>query len=387
MTTDVRHGNIYFALNVKRLDARVVELVDSLASGASARKGVRVRLPPRAPTERDTPLACLSFLSPGGPAAHLNTQRIANMEKQTITIGLPRALLYYRYYALWRTFFQELDIKVAVSTPTDRDILDRGTALAIDEACLSLKIYLGHVAALVGKCDYILVPRVSNFGRHRNMCTRFESTPALVRSVFRDSDQSFLSYEVDEEQKKTEKDAFLDLGKRLGCPPKAVKRAYKQAKKAEAAHHKARVQRYGQQYKRDALKVLIAAHSYVIEDPYMGRPVTDYLKRVGVIPLRADMVDRDGALKKGRELSPTCKWEISREILGGIAMHQDDVDGIILLSAFPCGPDAMVNELIARRVKGVPMLNLVLDSQSGTAGVETRLESFIDIIRFQEGKL
>ena len=48
------------------------------------------------------------------------------MEKQTITIGLPRALLYYRYYALWRTFFQELDIKVAVSTPTDRDILDRG---------------------------------------------------------------------------------------------------------------------------------------------------------------------------------------------------------------------------------------------------------------------
>ena len=119
----------------------------------------------------------------------------------------------------------------------------------------------------------------------------------------------------------------------------------------------------------------------------MGRPVTDYLKRVGVIPLRADIVDREAALKHSRELSPTCKWEISREILGGIAMHRDDVDGIILLSAFPCGPDAMVNELIARRVKGVPMLNLVLDSQSGTAGVETRLESFIDIIRFQEGKL
>ena len=31
--------------------ARVVELVDSLASGASARKGVRVRLPPRAPNQ------------------------------------------------------------------------------------------------------------------------------------------------------------------------------------------------------------------------------------------------------------------------------------------------------------------------------------------------
>ena len=309
------------------------------------------------------------------------------MEKQSIKIGLPRAMLYYRYSVLWTTFFQELEIETVVSEPTNRDVLDRGTALAIDEACLSLKIYLGHVAALVGKCDYILVPRVSNFGRHRNMCTRFESTPDLVRSVFRNSGQKFLSYEVDEEQKKDEAAAFLELGRTLDCPPKAVKKAYKQAKKAQAAHHKARVQKYEQQYKHSGLKVLIAAHSYVIEDPYMGRPVTDYLKRVGVIPLRADMVDRDGALKRSRELSPTCKWEISREILGGIAMHQDDVDGIILLSAFPCGPDAMVNELITRRVRSVPMLNLVLDSQSGTAGVETRLESFIDIIRFKEGKL
>ena len=45
-------GNITLALNSTaptESDARVVELVDSLASGASARKGVRVRLPPRAP--------------------------------------------------------------------------------------------------------------------------------------------------------------------------------------------------------------------------------------------------------------------------------------------------------------------------------------------------
>lgn len=310
------------------------------------------------------------------------------MEKQTITIGLPRALLYYRYRTLWRAFFQSLGMESVVSSPTDRDILEQGTALAIDEACLSLKIYLGHVAALVGKCDYILVPRVSNFGRHRSMCTRFESTPDLVRNVFRNERQKFLSYEVDEEmQGKDEESAFLDMGRALGCSAKAVKKAYKQAKKQELAQHKERVQKQEQLYKREGMKVLIAAHSYVAEDPYMGRAVTDYLKGVGVIPVRADLVDREAGLKHSRELSPTCKWEISREILGGVAMHQNDVDGVILLSAFPCGPDAMVNELITRRVKGVPILNLVLDSQSGTAGVETRLESFIDIIRFQEGKL
>ena len=47
-------GSISHALSKRCIPnhARVVELVDSLASGASARKGVRVRLPPRAPKER-----------------------------------------------------------------------------------------------------------------------------------------------------------------------------------------------------------------------------------------------------------------------------------------------------------------------------------------------
>lgn len=310
------------------------------------------------------------------------------MEYEPLTIGLPRALLYARCRVLWRAFFQELGIQTVTSPPTDRDIQERGSALAIDEACLSLKIYLGHVHALVGQCDYILVPRVSNYGRHRSMCTRFESTPDLVRSVFRNSNQKFLSYEVDEEMAgKSEEAAFLELGRALGRPPKAVKRAYRLAKKAEAGHHMERVRKQEQLLKREGLKVLLAAHSYVAEDAAMGRAVTDYLKGAGVIPLRADLVDRDAALKRSKELSPTCKWEVSREILGGVAMLREQADGLILLSAFPCGPDAMVNELILRRVKGIPILNLVLDSQSGAAGVETRLESFIDIIRFKEGLL
>jgi predicted nucleotide-binding protein (sugar kinase/HSP70/actin superfamily) len=47
----------------------------------------------------------------------------------------------------------------------------------------------------------------------------------------------------------------------------------------------------------------------------------------------------------------------------------------------------MVSDILLRRVKDKPMLNLVLDGQNGTAGVETRLESFLDIIRFQKGLL
>ena len=237
------------------------------------------------------------------------------MDTQYPTIGLPRAMLYYRYHTLWRTFFQELDVPVTVSAPTDRGILERGTALAIDEACLSLKIYLGHVAALAGKCDYILVPRISSFGRHRNMCTRFEALPDLVRNVFRNTEVKVLSYDVDVLLgKRDEEAAFLELGRTLGRPPRAVKRAYQRAKKAELARHRAQVQAQEALFRQEGLKILIAAHSYVAEDPCMGKPVTDYLRGAGVVPLRADLTDREGALKRSRELSPTCKWELSREI-------------------------------------------------------------------------
>ena len=58
----------------------------------------------------------------------------------------------------------------------------------------------------------------------------------------------------------------------------------------------------------------------------------------------------------------------------------------MLVSAFPCGPDSMTNEMLIRRIKGKPVLTLMLDTQSGTAGIETRLESFLDIIRFQKGE-
>ena len=46
----------------------------------------------------------------------------------------------------------------------------------------------------------------------------------------------------------------------------------------------------------------------------------------------------------------------------------------------------MTNELLIRRIKGMPVLPLVLDTRSGMAGIETRIESFLDIIRFQKGE-
>ena len=106
-----------------------------------------------------------------------------------------------------------------------------------------------------------------------------------------------------------------------------------------------------------------------------------------MVPIRADRVDRKEALRQSVRVSPTIKWEMSRELLGSIQMHKSKVDGLILMSAFPCGPDSMVNEMIIRKFPDIPILNIVMDNQDGTAGLETRLESFTDILKLKRGEL
>ena len=75
---------------------------------------------------------------------------------------------------------------------------------------------------------------------------------------------------------------------------------------------------------------------------------------------------------------------MNREIIGAITQLHHRVDGIVLVSAFPCGPDSMTDDAIVRCIQGKPVLNLTIDAQSGTAGLETRVESFIDILRYQK---
>ena len=75
---------------------------------------------------------------------------------------------------------------------------------------------------------------------------------------------------------------------------------------------------------------------------------------------------------------------VNRELIGSILMLHDQVDGIVLMSAYPCGPDSMCDDAIERCIKGKPILTLTVDAQAGTAGVETRVESFVDILSYQK---
>jgi predicted nucleotide-binding protein (sugar kinase/HSP70/actin superfamily) len=298
-------------------------------------------------------------------------------------IGIPKAFLYYRYHILWETFFQELGIEYIVSPDTNKEIINKGTAHAIDEACLSSKIYLGHVEWLIDKCDYILVPRISNYGSDGTVCTKFQAIYDVVSNTFKNRNIKLLNYNIDLENSQSEIKAFLTMGKLLGKKKSSSMCSYLVAKQKNKALELIEQRKQEELLNEKNIKILLVAHRYNIDDKYIGLPIVNYLSSMGVVPIIGDIVNRKEAISKSTQITDTLPWTFNRELVGSIAMYKGKIDGIILISSFPCGPDSLVNEIILRRVKDKPILNLILDGQDGNAGIETRLESFIDIIKFK----
>ncbi len=61
-------------------------------------------------------------------------------------------------------------------------------------------------------------------------------------------------------------------------------------------------------------------------------------------------------------------------------------DGIIHLAPFTCMPEIIASQMFPTITKelAIPVLSIIVDEHSAQAGVETRLEAFIDLIRYKK---
>lgn len=296
-----------------------------------------------------------------------------------MTIGLPRALLYYRYKDLWETFFKELNCDIIISEETNKKILTDGINFSIDECCLPFKIYMGHVYSLMGKCDYILIPRVVSYSRKNVVCVKFNALYDIVKNTF--ENVNLLDYNVDVMNGENEQKGFIKMGMLLGKSYIKTLKAYKKAKSSLLINIKQQNDMQNEILNSHGkLKILIVSHPYNTYDKLIGYPIVEYINKLGGTSIFADETNREASVLKSKEISESLYWLYNKELIGSIKLLEDKIDGIILITAFPCGPDSLVNELILRKSKKIPTINIILDDLQGEAGLQTRIESFIDII-------
>ena len=289
-----------------------------------------------------------------------------------VKIGIPRALTYYYYNNFWKFFFDNLNVDIIISPNTNMDILYRGNLVASDEMCLSLKTYLGHIDYLKDKCDYILIPRIDNYGINNQTCTNFLSLYDLVNNLF---DVNILDYNISDgnELKGLEK-----LCNKLNIDKNTLGVIYDIAKRKANIENKILYEEQSKKLNSKNKKVLLISHPYNTYDDIIGKPIIKILEKYNIDIIYSDLFDKELTNKYGYDLSNGLYWKYSKEAIGSIILS-DSVDGIIFFSSFPCGLDSLVNELMMRKIDK-PYLNIIIDDISSLTGIETRIESFVDII-------
>lgn len=299
-----------------------------------------------------------------------------------IKIGIPRAFLYYRYYVLWKNFFQFLGCNIVLSSPTNKEIVSLGINNSIDESCLSSKIYIGHVMSVMDKCDYLLVPRICDYGKTEKVCVRFNGLYDNIKNQF--PNIKMLDYNIEYTKHKYEFFEFIKMGFCVNKNVFKIILSYIIAKKKEKEYNICLNKRQNSDLRNIKKKILIVSHPYNIYDKYIGEPITDYFKKKNITLIYADRLNKKIAKEYYNYYSPTLYWTYSKELVGAIYYYKNAVDGIIFLTSFPCGPDSLVNELIIRKENNLPILNLIVDEATSPIGLETRLESFLDVINQEE---
>lgn len=320
------------------------------------------------------------------------------------TVGIPRTLAYYSYYPLWETFFTEVGAQIVVSEPTTKDILNAGVKETVNDACVPIKLFHGHVASLREKVDYLFIPRLVNINRLTTFCPKFLGLPDMVRSSI-DGLPPIIDVRVDFRRSRYE---LLKICCRVGRIFTRnywrILRAYRKAtavfrrfirlleqgfgpdEAIEIIHHPERIENRPPPPSAGQLRLVLLGYPYEIYDQYVSLDIIGKLKAMGVSVVTSDMVPPRQLLQQTKKMAKTLFWTYSDQILKA-AYHffeKRGVDGIIHVTAFGCGPDSMVGKLIeieARGQRGMPYLSLMLDEHTAEAGLMTRLEAFVDMLR------
>lgn len=317
-----------------------------------------------------------------------------------IRVGIPRGLFYFYQYPLWKTFFTDLGAKVIISGPTSRKTIDRGIECCVDECCFPIKVYFGHVCELIEKSpDYILAPRFISTEARSYICPKFMGIPDMIRANISPCPPLIdITVDCSRDTRQLWRDIYRIGGIFNSCR-KAVRQAYEHGRRemrrvrvwtrqgytpfeAFALWERDGAAGPALRYKSAHLCVGVLGHGYSLYDAAISLKLIEKLRNLGCQVVLLESCPRDILEREAAGLPKRMFWTLGRKMLGAaLMMDKDtDVDGIVYLACFGCGPDSMVGDIIARKVKHKPFILVTIDEHSGEGGLVTRLEAFCDML-------
>lgn len=317
-------------------------------------------------------------------------------------VGIPRALLYYQYFPIWQTFFNELGVNVVTSGMTSREILDKGIREALADACVPVKLFFGHVVELKDRVDYLFIPRVVCLNKKTVYCPKFLGLPDMIKYSL-EGIPPIIDVRMDTRSGTGSLGkAYVEIARRLGKGKASAYRSYWKARMVLFRYNNLLFKGYSPQesmalmqkpdykparQKDQTLKFAVLGYPYALYDSFVSVGLLEKLRKLGVGVITAENIHPLVlAMQRNCNLPKRLFWTLSDVLLKAahFLFKQKLVDGVLHVTAFGCGPDSLTNKFIefeAKSHKSIPFMTLTIDEHTGEAGIATRLEAFVDMVR------
>lgn len=305
------------------------------------------------------------------------------------TVGINRSFLMNTYFPFFNAFFKQLGYRVVLPDEVDPEGVDQQSAAF----CYPVEIAHGFMADLLAKnTDVLFLPHI------RGIPTDHEN-PNTCTCVFVQGEAFYLGGTFTELQSKkvlrpyldlsrgfeAGKAAFTDIAKELGHTPSQGESAFRAGVEAQ------------ENYRRD-LRAKGAEILQQIEDDPDGVGVVLFGRPYNAFASEANKGIPAKFASRGYRILPfdmlpfeeetfddinTMYWSMGRMLLKSarIVKKHPKLFGTFI-SNFSCGPDSFVVGYFREEMGKKPSLTLELDSHTADAGLETRIEAFLDIVHY-----
>lgn len=152
----------------------------------------------------------------------------------------------------------------------------------------------------------------------------------------------------------------------------------------------------------DPLKIALIGEIYVLLEPFINMEIEKFLSsREGVRVLveketsvshwfRGNVLHTRRLKERAKEVAAAAGPYLSEHVGGHgqesvgltVLAARGGLDGVIQLMPFTCMPEIVAQSILTRVSKehDLPVLSLIISDQTGEAGIETRLEAFLDLL-------
>ena len=311
--------------------------------------------------------------------------------KRDFVVGIPKCFSVHTLYPFYSWFFHGLGIRTFLSEEVDHE----GVARAESTYCFPAEIAHGAVEDVWKKgADYVFLPHFRDMPSyeedvHANFCPITQALPYYIRKAFPDIPADrILDVVVSFKFGRAKAlEHFVKLGERLGIGPGEIEEAFDLASGRQedyfrkAAEMGRRALDEARKAERPVIALLGRPYNAYTADANMGIPRKFTTRGYSVIPF-------DILPFEDRTIFANMYWYYGQQDLKAAALIKDEPNVYITyISNFSCAPDSFILHYIKWMMGMKPFLILELDSHSADAGIDTRVEAFLDIIDGYRSKL